>query len=200
MTSGSDYFEQLYRADADPWQVRTRWYEQRKRAVLLASLQRDTYRHAFEPGCGTGVLTTALAPRCDAVLACDTAPSATQLAAQRTVAWPHVRVKTLTLPTQWPVGSEGQYDLLIVSELAYYLEDDDLAGFVTRCVASLATDGELLACHWRHDFHDRRQDTDAVHAAFDRHTALRRLVRHDDPDFLLQTWGRASRGNDGKRS
>ena len=32
------YFDQLYRDDADPWLVRQRWYEERKRALLLACL------------------------------------------------------------------------------------------------------------------------------------------------------------------
>jgi len=31
-------FESMYRADSDPWQVQTSWYERRKLAVLLASL------------------------------------------------------------------------------------------------------------------------------------------------------------------
>ncbi|VFR42115.1 Methyltransferase type 12 [plant metagenome] len=188
MTSDAAYFDQLYRADADPWQVQSRWYEQRKRAVLLASLRQETYRNAFEPGCGTGELSAALAPRCQALLACDFAPQAAGLAAARTADWPHVRVQTRSLPAQWPADTEKTYDLIVVSELAYYLDAADLARFIERCVASLAPEGELLACHWRHDFHDRRQATHAVHAAYDCHPALTRLARHEDPDFLLQTW------------
>ena len=33
-------FDTLYRDDPDPWQVASSFYEQRKRAVLLASLTR----------------------------------------------------------------------------------------------------------------------------------------------------------------
>ena len=51
------YFEQLYCQDADPWLVRQRWYEERKRALLLASLPQRRYRHAYEPGCGNGCST-----------------------------------------------------------------------------------------------------------------------------------------------
>ena len=38
---------------------------------LLASLPRERFRSAFEPGCATGTLTAALAQRCDSVLAWD---------------------------------------------------------------------------------------------------------------------------------
>jgi LmbE family N-acetylglucosaminyl deacetylase len=61
-------FAELYADGADPWRAGS-WYERRKRAVVLASLPRERYRRAFEPGCGTGELTRELAARCDAVLA-----------------------------------------------------------------------------------------------------------------------------------
>jgi hypothetical protein len=39
------HFQQLYEQADDPWQVRQRWYEQRKRSLLLASLPAPRYRH-----------------------------------------------------------------------------------------------------------------------------------------------------------
>ena len=42
---------ELYADGADPWRAGS-WYERRKRAVVLASLPRERYRRAFEPGCG----------------------------------------------------------------------------------------------------------------------------------------------------
>ena len=51
-------FAALYRdGSGDPWSTRTSWYERRKLAVLAASLPAPRYRHAAEPGCGTGELT-----------------------------------------------------------------------------------------------------------------------------------------------
>ena len=49
-----DHFEHLYASSEDPYGVHDRWYEARKRAVLLASLSRPVYRQAYEPGCGAG--------------------------------------------------------------------------------------------------------------------------------------------------
>ena len=55
-----DYFDELYAQAGDPWDLATRWYEQRKYAITLALLPRQHYAHAFEPGCSIGVLTALL--------------------------------------------------------------------------------------------------------------------------------------------
>ena len=49
-------FDRLYRGGTDPYGLRTRWYEMRKRAIVLAALPRARYARAFEPACGIGVL------------------------------------------------------------------------------------------------------------------------------------------------
>ena len=71
MTLPPTYFADMYAGAEDPWGFRSRWYEQRKRDVTLAALTRPRYRRAFEPGCSIGVLTAALADRCDEVVAAD---------------------------------------------------------------------------------------------------------------------------------
>ena len=86
MSLGPEYFEDLYARHADPWGFADRWYEQRKRALLLASLPRPRFARAFEPGCSIGVLTAELAPRCDALLATDVAEGALSAARERLVA------------------------------------------------------------------------------------------------------------------
>ena len=72
------YFDEMYAGGDDPWQLSTRWYEQRKYAITLAMLPRRRYRHAFEPGCSIGTLTALLAQRCDRVTAVDVAEAAVQ--------------------------------------------------------------------------------------------------------------------------
>ncbi len=64
-------FESLYRQSPDPWQVRTSWYEQRKRALLIAALPQARYGRVLEVGCGNGEMTRLLAPRCDMLVAVD---------------------------------------------------------------------------------------------------------------------------------
>ena len=65
----------MYSRSADPWELETRWYEQRKYAITLALLPDQRYRHAFEPGCSVGVLTELLTQRCTRVTATDIAPA-----------------------------------------------------------------------------------------------------------------------------
>ncbi len=63
MSAVQQYFGAIYRDD-DPFGYRERWYEARKRDLLLASLPRARFAHAWELGCSNGELTAALAPRC----------------------------------------------------------------------------------------------------------------------------------------
>lgn len=187
----SDHFEALYAASEDPWQVRASWYEQRKRAVLLACLDRPRYHSVFEPGCGNGELSAALASRCEHLLACDGAASAVAAAHRRLAGGAaQVRVEQRKLPADWPLGQS--FDLIIISELAYYFDGQGLAALVDGVDACLTDGGLLLLCHWRHQFADRSASTDLLHAAFASMPRLQRQLLHADDDFLLETFRRSS--------
>ena len=182
------HFEALYSASDDPWNVHGAWYERRKRAILLASLTRPRYRHAFEPGCGNGALSVALAPRCERLLASDGAAAA--LAAARRDLPPAlddtVRFEQRRLPHDWPDGET--FDLVVISELAYYFPFSVATSILERAAACLAPDGELVMCHYLHDFDDRACGTLELHGAAAGIRSLRRSQHHHDRDFLLETW------------
>jgi len=182
------HFEALYAADDDPWDVRAAWYEQRKRALLLASLGQARYRSVFEPGCGNGEMSAALAARCERLLACDGAASAVAAARRRLqgMAGAALRIEQRSLPAQWPQGES--FDLVVVSELAYYFAPAVLHDLLVRTRGMLAPGGELAMCHYLHDFDDRVGGTEAAHALADGLPGMRRTVHHLDQDFLLQVW------------
>jgi SAM-dependent methyltransferase len=180
------HFEALYAAGDDPWHVRDAWYERRKRAIVLASLAKPRYRNAFEPGCGNGEMSAALAERCDRLLASDGAASAVAAACRRLGDVENVVVGQRNLPGEWP--AEGRFDLIVISELAYYFDTAVLDQLLAQAAASLERDGELVLCHYLHDFDDRALSTDAVHAAVGLIPGLVRTLRHQDADFLLETW------------
>lgn len=188
------HFERLYRDHADPWHVASAWYERRKRALLLACLGRERYRHGFEPGCGAGELTRHLAARCARVCAVDVAGAAIARCRARLDAdgIRNVDVLTLDLPGRWPPTPPGGFDLIVVSELAYYLDDAALAQFLDALDASLAMEGEIVACHWRPDFDDRMQPTDALHDAVAALPGLVPKARHHEDEFRLDLWRRQS--------
>lgn len=189
--SKQDYFDSLYGASDDPYALRSRWYEERKRTLLLAALPNRHYRRAYEPGCGTGELTLALSKRCDEVLASDLSERAVEIARKRTGGLRNVRVEQHTLPADWPYDG-GRFDLIVVSELGYFLHAAAMRSFASCCELALDVDGTLVACDWRPDFDERALPTSEVHAALAA-LGLTRIVRHEEDDFLLQVWSRDER-------
>lgn len=184
---GLSYFDGLYAGNDDPWAMRTRWYEQRKRALVLASLPARTYACVFEPGCGSGDLTLELAPRCEQLLASDFSSDAVRITRARLAAHTQVTVQRATMPDQWP---SGPFDLIIFSEFGFYLDDAQLLALQQRALATLTATGTLLAVHWRHPFAERTQDTETIHEWFERQPGLTRIVHHEEADFLLDVWSR----------
>lgn len=181
MTLGPDYFADVYAASADPWGFTTRWYEERKYALTLAMLPRRRYADAFEPGCSIGVLTALLAPRCDRLLSCDVAPEALRQARRRS---PGTRVERRMIPREWP---DGRFDLIVFSELLYYLGERDLRTVAELGAGSLNPGGHLLAVHWRHPVPDYPRTGDEAHAAL-RRTGLSVLAEHREADFLAEVY------------
>jgi len=181
------YFDALYQQE-DPFEYRTRWYEARKRALTLASLPRDHYLRGWELGCSNGVLTAALAPRCAQLLATDLSEQAVTAARLALDSHAHVRVERAEHPRQWP---DGTFDLIVFSELGYYLDPPTMQAMAARLAASLDTQGVLVACHWRPDFAQARCSAEFVHAQLD--ALLPRAFSWSDADMLLQGWSRDPR-------
>ena len=182
MTLPPTYFADMYAGAEDPWGFRSRWYEQRKRDVTLAALTRPRYRRAFEPGCSIGVLTAALADRCDEVVAADVDERAVTTARGSLAMLGNVRVERLSLPQEWP---DGMFDLVVISELAYYLGPAELDQLLDCAVGSLAPRGTLLACHWRHPVPDYPATGDEVHHRLLARPELDQAVSHLEEDFRL---------------
>lgn len=177
------YFAQIYR-EPDPFQYRQRWYEARKRALTLACLPRQRYRNAWELGCSNGVLSAALAERCDALLGTDLSAAALADAASSTAAFANVRFERAHHPQDW---AAGQFDLIVVSEVGYYLSAPDLSEMATRLRASLTDDGLLLACHWVHPFAEALSSAAEVHEALA--GGLEEAFTYRDADLVMQGWG-----------
>lgn len=183
--NAQSYFDSLFSQADDPWGFRTRWYEERKRALTLASLPAARYTSAFEPGCATGELSFDLASRCDNLLVSDGALRAVSEARSRLAPLRHVRVLHAWLPQQWP---EGKFDLVVVSELAYYFDSDTLDAFIEHLAASLRPGGTVLACHWRRPIDGCVLSGDAVHQRLDDGLALSHIGTTIDADFRLDIW------------
>lgn len=193
MSVTADYFDELFADSDDPWAFRTRWYEQRKRDLTLAALPRQRYARAFEPGCANGELSLRLAERSDELVCMDMSARAVELARKRLNHLARAKVIEGCLPGDWP---EGSFDLIVISEWAYYLEPEVFVQVIERIVSSLKADGAVLACHWLHPIEGCPMQGREAHDLLARHLPMARTLRHEETDFLLEMWSVQAGGID----
>jgi SAM-dependent methyltransferase len=179
------YFAGLYGKSDDPWLLRERWYERRKRALTLAALPDERYASAYEPGCANGELTAELAARCDALLATDLNAEAVELAANRVRHLAHVRVERRATPEEWP---DGAFDLIVISEMAYYLNPAQLAALADKLEKTLKPGGTVIACHWRRPIESWPHSGDFVHDQLRASLTLPLIAQYKDDDMVLDLW------------
>lgn len=170
-------FASLY-AGGDPWDSGSP-YERRKRAVVLASLPRARYRHGFEPGCGAGELGAGLAQRCDRLDSSDPVPEAV---ARARAGRPDARVQVAALPDGVP---DGPLDLVVFSEVLYYLDDAAVADTLDRVLAAVQPGADVVAVHWRGWPAEAPRDAAATHGLLAARPELDVVVEHTDEHFLL---------------
>ena len=144
----ASYFDAIYERDPDPWRFRTSEYERAKYDATLAALPRPRHRRALEVGCSLGVLTRDLAGRCDALLAVDAAERPLAAARAACADLPHVRFGRARVPDEWP---DGAFDLILLSEVVYYLDRADVSRLAERVRGGLAPGGDCLLVHWTGD-------------------------------------------------
>jgi 2-polyprenyl-3-methyl-5-hydroxy-6-metoxy-1,4-benzoquinol methylase len=145
------HFERLYRANPDPWDMGTSLYEQQKYAATMSVLGTRHFESALEVGCSIGILTSRLASRCDHLLALDFAPSAVKAARARCAPYPGVRIEQMQVPRQWP---EGSFDLIIFSEVLYFLDESDLMETCAHALGSLHPGGQVLLVNYTEETDD----------------------------------------------
>lgn len=184
-------FDRLYQAHEDPWRYRTSPYEARKRALTLAVLPRDRYGTVVEAGASIGELTARLAERAERVVGLEASPVAVERAAGRLAETPHAEVHRAVLPRQWPAGLQD-VDLVVASEIGYFLQPEELDGLVDAATASLRPGGELLLCHWRQPISGWPLDGDDVHDRVRADPRWRVLSEHVEADVRLTVLARAA--------
>jgi SAM-dependent methyltransferase len=140
------HFQRLYDTDPDPWQLRTSAYEEAKYRKSVDCLGGRHFRSVFEAGCSVGVLTGMLARHCDRMLSVDFVDQALTTARAACADQPWVRFQKMTIPGEWP---EDSFDLIVLSEVLYFLTPADIGTVAQRTRHSLASDGLVLVVNWR---------------------------------------------------
>ena len=187
------YFDALYTDNADPWHYQTRWYEQRKRDICLAVLPQAQYKNAIELGCGNGIFSELLTQRCQNLLSIDGNSNAVQLAKERLAALPQGKVIQGIIPdillslensftsTESFLNQSG-FDLIVISEILYYLSATDIDTVITWIKQNLAIDGFVMTGETVHQ---------RLHQAFNvanDSITFNHQSQIIDSDFLLDIW------------
>jgi SAM-dependent methyltransferase len=177
------HFERLYRENPDPWSFTTSGYEQQKYEATLSALGTRRFQMALEVGCSIGVLTSRLAAHCDQLIGVDFAPFAVAAARARCAPLPGVRIEQMQVPRQWP---EGSFDLILFSEVLYFLDESDLQETCGHALRSLLPDGLVLLVNYTGKTDDP-SDGDTAASSFMKAVApiLRPVLEIREPHYRL---------------
>ncbi len=141
--AGPDRWNEVF-ARPDPWGYGNA-YETLKYRQTLEALPDRPYPRALELACAEGHFTVDLAPRVGHLLATDIAPLALLRAAQRCAHLRNVEFAQFDLASD---QLDGLFDLIVCSEVLYYLPDGDAVRALARRLAEhLAPDGVVLLTH-----------------------------------------------------
>ncbi len=143
MTDFAAHFDRLYSENPDPWNHSESAYESQKYNATCAALRSDRYRYGLEQGCSIGVLGTRLAARCNRFLGVDLAATAVEQAARRLSPIPVASAIVAHIPTEWP---DGQFDLIILSEVIYYLNLADIKLLTIKIAAFTGLGARVAFC------------------------------------------------------
>lgn len=179
------YFDQLYKANNDPWNFSGSDYERLKYERTLAAVSGKRYRNTLEIGCSIGVFTELLAPFCDLLTAMDISEIPLESARKRLRDQEHVKFVRASVPAGFPAGD---YDLIILSEVGYYLTENELLATKELTMRHLQNDGLCCLVHWRPKIKECDLTGDQVHALFadERWTPLHHEVNEQYRIDVLQ--------------
>lgn len=179
-----DSFDAMFEDGDDPWSSDS-WYERRKRALTLAVLARERYQRVLDLGCSTGVLSRALADRSDHVVAVDGSRPALEVARRdspHAIRWVQGRAPGAV------EGLDGTFDLVILSEVAYFLTPFELWLTLGAVLRRLAPGGELVLVDWRHPTERIPLDGPTVHTIAAAVCGPWATVNHVERDVLVDCY------------
>jgi SAM-dependent methyltransferase len=159
----TDFFENLYQANPDPWAFETSEYEAQKYVTTLNELPHASYQAGFEIGGSIGVLTEKLAQHCQSLLSVDVSNIAQDQAKQRCRHLSNIDFQLMSVPQEFP---NQYFDLVILSEVGYYWSWEDLRKAQRLILEHLQLNGHLLLVHWIVDARELPLTGEEVHDSF----------------------------------
>ncbi len=140
------HFENLYRQKQDPWNYEHSHFEREKYLKTLQAIPEEV-ETIWEIGCGEGVFTQLLLEKGKRVRGVDISPTALSRARERLKDFDdRVCLQKLNIARE---DIEGTFDLILASEILYYLGGKDvLQPLEEKFFRHLRPFGYLLLCHF----------------------------------------------------
>ena len=187
-TLSSEYFNNLYSVNIDPWNFRESEYEQEKYNHSIQTLKPHTYDYCLELGCSIGVQSEMLSDICRKVLAVDISEKAIVEAKKNYGHKANIEFRVKDVTENFPIGT---YDLIICSEMAYYLKSKDLMKLFDNVNKSLRLHGKFLMVHWTGFVPNYPLSGNEVHDVFSKNAidwGFQELVHQKHQKYRLQLW------------
>lgn len=175
-------FEARYRSDSDPWSYATSDYERDKYRATLQACGPGPFDSAIELGSSIGVFSALLAPRCRSLVTIDAAPTAVEHARRRLAGYESVTTILGGIPEAIP---RRDYDLVVASEILYYLSVSQLDGTLAVLWRCTPPGARWVAVHWRPAGPERPFAAEEVHARLLRQEWLTPVASAHTDDYLL---------------
>ena len=131
--------------EGDPFGFDRNPEEQLKFARTLEVCGDGPLGRVLELGCAVGSFTEVLAPRSGEVVALDVSQSAVDQVIERTRGHSNVRAVAMSIPDDYP---EGTFDLVVASDVLYYLPVEVLTAVRRADRGSVADGGAFVAVHY----------------------------------------------------
>jgi len=142
-TEEKDYWDKVF-AREDPWDY-SNAYEQQKYKHTLEMIPEGSCARVLELGCAEGLFTELLAEKVDDILAVDISERALERATRRCARLENVRFKQHDIAQGLHAG---EFDLIICSEILYYLRDRyAVEAFASQVKDALPPGGYVLMAH-----------------------------------------------------
>lgn len=156
-------FEALFQTDPDPWDYESSRFEAHKRKVLLNHIGLRSRGRVLELACANGVTTQALMRCALRTTALDASATALSQAETRLKDADRLRLMHAKLPGGMP---RELFDLIVVSEIVYYLRRDAYTRLAMEILSRIAPGGRVLVLHHHVNFPDATIRPEQAHRDF----------------------------------
>ena len=180
------YFDGIFESDDDPWDLATSGYEAAKFDHTRSVLADRQYLRALEVGCAHGVLTAQLTSLCNTLFAIDISAKALGRAYDRLGDRPGLSLQRMAFPQEAP---DGPFDLIVLSEVAYYWGVDDLGRAAAWMLENVTAGGRTILVHYVGETDYPHSGDDAVEALWSKLGEYFSVVKKDRRGrYRLDLW------------